>query len=209
MLDENTPPWPQKDDKLFIEGDDWYYVACLNDRRDNLGLYIVGYKEAGDVLVKHVMQTRRHHDSLVFPIVFMYRHYLELRLKQLIQDGNLFLGNPSIFPKHHQIDRLWRECKAILKQVEPKMPDQDLEAIEERINEFSTTDPGSMAFRYPIDKDNNPSLPGLSHINVRNLAEVMEKLAAFLDSASIAISVYLDKKREIESAYQDSYGDIT
>src|SRR5260370_29182350 len=102
------------------------------------------------------MQTRRHHDSLVFPIVFMYRHYLELRLKQIIRDGNLFLGNPSIFPKHHQIDRLWRECKVILKQVEPKVLDQDLEAVEERILEFSTNDPGSMAFRYPIDKDDNP-----------------------------------------------------
>jgi hypothetical protein len=52
--------------------------------------------------------------------------------------------------------------------VEPKTTDQDLEAIEENIKEFSTTDPSSMAFRYPIDKDDNPSLPGLSHINVRN-----------------------------------------
>ena len=117
MLDENKLPWPQNGDKLFIEGDDWYYVACLNDRRDNLELYIVGYKEAGDVLVKHVMETQRHHDSLVFPIVFMYRHYLELRLKQLIRDGNLFLGNPSTFPKHHRIDTLWAECKVILKLV--------------------------------------------------------------------------------------------
>ncbi len=84
MIDENASPWPQKGDKLFVEGDDWYYVACLNDKRDNLGLYIVGYKEAGDILVKNIIESRSHHDSLVFPIVFMYRHYLELRLKQLI-----------------------------------------------------------------------------------------------------------------------------
>ena len=208
MMADNPFPWPQKGDKLFIEGDDWYYVACLNDQRDNLGLYIVGYKEAGDILVKHVVENRRHHDSLVFPIVFMYRHYLELRLKQLIRDGNLFLGNQPIFCKHHRICKLWKECRMILKKVEPKITDQDLEAVEEGITEFSTTDPSSTAFRYPNDTDDKPSLPGLRHINLRNLAEIMEKLAAFLDAASMAISVSLDQKKEIESAYEDNI-DIT
>ncbi len=115
----------------------------------------------------------------------------------------MLLDNQPVFYKHHRIDKLWQECKSILKKVEPKITDKDLEAIEEEITEFSNTDPGSMAFRYPIDTEDKPSLPGLSHINLRNLAEVMEKLAAFLDAASIAISVYQDQKSEMESAYQD------
>jgi len=85
VIEEKDFPWPRKGDHLFVEREDWYSNAVLNSRRDNLSLYAVGYKRAGEMLVEAVVQSRKDYDSLVFPIVFVYRQYLELRLKQLIR----------------------------------------------------------------------------------------------------------------------------
>jgi hypothetical protein len=57
-------PWPQKGDNLFVGGEDWYYNAVLNGQHDNLSLYAVGYKKAGEMLVEAVVKSRKDHDSL-------------------------------------------------------------------------------------------------------------------------------------------------
>jgi hypothetical protein len=54
-----------------------------------------------------------------------------------------------------------------------------------------------MAFRYPEDRDGNPSLPGISNINLRNVKEVIGKIAIILDGASTQIDVYLSYKAEM------------
>lgn len=45
--------------------------------------YAMGYKRAGDILVQYVADNDWDQDFLVYPITFLYRQYLELRLKEL------------------------------------------------------------------------------------------------------------------------------
>jgi hypothetical protein len=47
--------------------------------------YTIGYKEAADILVGHVESTGRRADKLGYPILFLYRHHLELVVKSLIR----------------------------------------------------------------------------------------------------------------------------
>jgi len=84
LIEESDSPWPRKGDHLFVDRQDWYNNAVLNGQRDNLSLYAMEYKRVGEILAEAVVESRRDHDSLVFPIVFVYRQYLEQRLKQLI-----------------------------------------------------------------------------------------------------------------------------
>ena len=182
MIEEKDFPWPQKGDHLFVEREDWYYNAVLNGQRDNLSLYAVGYKRAGEILVEAVVKSRKDHDSLVFPIAFVYRQYLELRLKQLIRDSKRLLDDTSGFPATHKIAELWKICRPLLNEVELNVGEQVLDAIEELITEFAKVDEDSYAFRYPTDTKNNPSLPDLSYVNLPNLAEVIKKMANFLEA---------------------------
>lgn len=202
---ENSMPWPRKNDELFKSDDDWWHNACLNFTWDNWDLYAEGYKQAADLLIEHIKERRTNQDALVYPIVFLYRQYIELRLKVLIRDGNQLHEIPENFPKHHKIDELWKQCRRILEQVWPEGPLEDLDAVEECIYQFSEKDPSSMAFRYPADKKGSPSLPGLRYINLRNLAEVMSRLASLLDGASAGISEYLGYKREMEADYGEYF----
>lgn len=196
--------WPRKGEQLFTSDSDWWHNACLNYLKDHWNSYADGYKKAADLLVKHVDNTHSNQDILVYPVVFLYRQHIELRLKILIRDGNQLLDIPEKFPLHHRIDDLWKQCRIILEKVWPTDSAEELEAIEECINQFSEKDPSSMAFRYPTDKDGSPLLPGISHINLRNLAEIITRISSFLDCASMGISEDLSLKHEMESEYNDS-----
>jgi hypothetical protein len=99
------------------------------------------------MLVEAVVKSRKDYDSLVFPIVFVYRQYLELRLKQLIRDSKRLLDDTSGFPTTHKIAELWKICRPLLDQVDLDVGDQVLDTIEERITEFADVDEDSYAFR--------------------------------------------------------------
>ena len=196
VIEEKDFPWPRKGERLFVDRQDWYNNAVLNSQRENLSLYAVGYKRAGEILVEAVVKSRRDHDSLVFPIAFVYRQYLELRLKQLIRDSKRLLDDTSGFPVTHKIAELWTMCRPLLNRIELNVGEQVLDAIEELIAEFAGVDEDSYAFRYPTDTKNNPSLPDLSYVNLSNLAEVFKKMANFLEAVSWQVSVTLEQKRE-------------
>lgn len=198
-MDENSIPRLKKDDPLFKKDEDWWHNAFLNFLSDSLSLYIEGYKLASDLLVEHIKVDHGDIDFLVYPIVFLYRQYLELQLKEIIKDGNKLLDIQEKYPKTHDIDKLWKMCREILEKFLLGYFSEDLDVVEECINEFSKTDPKSETFRYPTDKHGKKTLPFLKYINLRNLSEVMERIASFLEAASISISIDLENKENMEN----------
>ena len=198
---DNEFPWPRRGDQVFMDGGDEQHNACLGWFSDEWTIYADGYKDAGDLLVEYIKEKQVKQNSLVYPIVFLYRQYIELRIKAIIREGNQLFNIPEEFPKHHRIDELWKQCRRIIEKVWTEGPSEDLEAVEECILQFSEKDPASMAFRYPTDKNDNPSLPDLSVINLINLAEVITRTGSLLDGVSCGISVELEHKIEMEAEY--------
>lgn len=190
---------------IFVSDDDWRCNACLNWLHDNFELYALGYKEAADYLVAQVNETGRHQDILVFPICFLYRQYIELRLKEVIRSGRRLLGEPGDFPQHHKIQHLWDCAVSILKKVfDEEIEPPDLLSIASHVvAEFSKLDPDSFAFRYPVDKQGANPLEGLTHINLRRVAEYVSAFAEVMEAGSMAISVYMDQRSEMATYYED------
>ena len=55
---------------------------------------------------------------LIYPIVFLYRQYLELRLKEIINEERKLLKKSEYgYPEHHKLDKLWPTAKGIVRQV--------------------------------------------------------------------------------------------
>ncbi len=202
-FDDMELPWPKKGDQLFATDSDWWHNACLN-YDCSWGIYARGYKTGADVLVQHVLDTHSGQDYLIYPIVFLYQQFIELRLKELIRNGSQLIDNPRDIPMHHSILNLWADCRKILEEIWPDGDKADLNAVEDCIKEFSNIDPRSMSFRYPVDKDGNPSLPQeLTHINIRHLGEVMQGIASLLDGCDAGIDAMLDYKAEMNSYRYD------
>ncbi|HEX20244.1 MAG TPA: hypothetical protein ENG78_05435 [Acidiferrobacteraceae bacterium] len=197
------PGLPSKIDKLFDSTEDWWNNACLNFSHDGWTLYAIGYKEAADLLVKHIEDYSCSQDILVYPILFLYRQYLELAIKDLIRQGRKLQDIAEPFPQTHQIDELWKICSKLLSEISPGDSTEEQDHIDRLINEFCQVDPTSMAFRYPEDRDGNPSLPGISHINLRNVKAVIAKISIILDGAGAQIDEYLSIKADMYSGCGD------
>jgi len=74
--------WPQKNDLPFSEAKNPGNNAKIADRDfTRLVLMIGGYKKAADLMVERTVNDWRERDFLVYPIIFNYRHFLELSLK--------------------------------------------------------------------------------------------------------------------------------
>jgi hypothetical protein len=200
-------PWPRKGDKLFRAPDDagydWWFNACLNFMPTSVQRYghARGYRLAADILVQHIGEAKRDQDVLVYPIVFLYRHYVELMLKSLIRDVRVLLRRPAKarrhnVPLHHRLTSLWQECAPLLAEAFPDEPQQDFDAVSDYVRQFSEVDPISTSFRYPEDKSGAPSVPGLKHINLASLRGMVDRLDSFLDGASSAIDHALDASLE-------------
>ncbi len=76
--------WPKKGDKPFVVADDPLDNANVADNEfTRLVLMMNGYKEATDLMVDRSASDRSTRDTLVFPIIFNYRQFLELSLKSV------------------------------------------------------------------------------------------------------------------------------
>jgi len=182
---KRTPP-------IFKSDLEPWFNACLNFTHDQLSLYIIGYRDAAEVLNRHVLENRgKGSDTLVYPIIFLYRHYIELQLKSLIKYGSILSESPEDIPLTHDIKKLWEKCRRILEEIWPD-DSESLNEVEECVLQISEVDPSSQAFRYSKDKGGKNTLPGIKHINLKNFHEKISRVASILEGADAGISHYLD-----------------
>ncbi len=216
------PDPPRKEDVLFQSGfEDWHNNACLNFSYGNDIGYTEGYRRGAYLLVEYVNEHGRDQDFLLYPIVFLYRHHIELALKAILRDAPYVLDRrptPAEI-KHsqkHRLDLLWQDVKPIFDDVAKAagwntLARNDKEGIDSCIRQLTELDPDSMSFRYSRSKEGSPLLPAeLTCFNLRHFAELMEKLAEYLDSLNMALSVLRDAKAEMKAQWQmemGSYGD--
>jgi hypothetical protein len=166
--------------------------ACLHFAADDEHLYIAGYKRAAELLIEHVLNDKAGFDTLIYPILFLYRQCLELQLKSLIKNGSCLLDSPKAAPTTHNLTNLWGDCKKILEKIFDGNDDQrSLKEIGKIIIQLSKIDPSAQAFRYPKDINGNESLSGVSHINIKAVSDIIGAIIDLLDGAELGISEYI------------------
>lgn len=181
------------------------YNACLNFSHDSSYGYIEGYRHAAEILAAHVVSNCRDHDHLVYPLVFLHRHCLEIQLKRIIHLGGHLLELPQCDLGHHRLDKLWADARPILEKTWPGASPEPLEDVASVVHDFAQTDPISTAFRYAADKQGNRSVPELRHINIQTLAEVMARVTECLDGCALGLRSALDDKYEVNEAMRHAH----
>lgn len=185
--------------RLFISDIDWINNARINCFH-GFDVFAEGYYNGADILVKHVIENGTDQDTLVYPIVFLYRQHLELRFKEIIREGWLLLNEGQDFRPIHDLQILWRQVKEVIKKLWPDEEETQGESlIEHIVNEFSTLDQHSFSFRYPESKDGEKFLANLENINIRHLSEMLQEAYEFLYGVSAAIVHYRSLASEYSS----------
>lgn len=171
------PELPLVGDKLFKTGgvgNLWAHTLP-----SEYGMIAVGYKNAADKLIEFLEHDSRD-DSLVFPIMFCYRQYTELKLKEIGCLYKVFDESDPEVKKGHALHKLWIGLKQRIHRELDRDERKVLEVVEDLIKEFDNADHDSFTFRYPGEKwlIDDP----LRQLDLGNLRAVMDRLAMFLDS---------------------------
>ncbi len=202
-----------------LSENDHLFSLDQNDRRNNAmilknfgnrwSIYALGYKEGADLLVNDIQEGKGTIDFLVYPIMFLYRHYLELTIKNLLRRAS-YLLDVRLDDKleNHNLNHYWNLLRPLLERVSP-IDDSlhELEHIGRLIAEFSEQDKNSFAFRYPESKQDNegkrlPTLNKLEVFNICGVQEIMGKVSSLFDG----IEGKINEDSAIKADMMDDFG---
>lgn len=155
--------------------------------------YEYGYLKAAQILSKgyseHYVIDK---DSLIFPIIFLYRQHIELSIKSIIRKLDKRLVNErkdNILEKHRLLD-LWDEMIKLytlyisqnnLLQVFISPP---LNKEREIVKEFHKVDQDSFSFRYSTSKDGNELLKDITYISLDHFQTQISTVVDAIDKIS-------------------------
>jgi len=201
LLKENTL---SKRDSIFKTSPNWSMNSCLNYDFDMTATYAQGFKVMAQIGVEAIRINGSHQDTLVYPIVFNFRHHVELLLKIALKYGYNFLDRKQGVPKSHDLDLLWKDLNGVLIEVKMKtseFPDaSELKNAKRIINELARLDPEGESFRYAKKKSGESSIDqNLTNLNLESFSEAVEKLSNFLESVGSHLGHLSDYKNEAES----------
>jgi hypothetical protein len=172
--------------------------------------YVEGYKLAGDILLERVKAD----PSLLFPLGFAYRQYIENELKYLI-DCMKFLGVKAVANQTtniHALKKLWALTRDGLESKWGKDTTGELEGAESVIFDFHNADPTGQEMRYPTfspkaikpktTKISLESLPGA--LSVSGMGDAINMLYKTLSQCAHALEneIVASAKRDIDEVIE-------
>ena len=84
--------------------------------------YALAYKIAADRLVDNLQPGPIRELYQVFPIMFLYRHYLKLKLKEILRSLLDWDGRQDEeIRRIHSLQELWHEVRLLLEQFDQQM----------------------------------------------------------------------------------------
>ena len=180
--------WPEAGDTLFSESKN----ASNNAHIDRFGHHRLqsmadGFKKAADLSVEQSTRDRMDRDMLIFPIIYNYRHFIELSLKYLIDAYGDFVEISPIW-NTHDLSKLWKTLIDLFKRYGVDEVDEATSIVGEFIAEFDRLDPGSFHFRYPKDRDGNLIQIDRELFDLKHFFYTMDKIWSYFNGCD----VYLD-----------------
>jgi hypothetical protein len=176
-------PFGNKHNNLFRPGPRMRLNACVGKNGGPAGFdrYARGYFEAGARLVASLKEDSWGVDTLIYPLVMVYRHGIEIALKHLGKVlPPLCDKKPEVKSTHKLLDN-WNSVRGLMKELGE---DGDtIKQMDSLLQDFVEIDPRGENFRYPETRDGSRVLQDTSLINVEVFGENMAFLAQFLEGA--------------------------
>ncbi|MCX6101586.1 MAG: hypothetical protein NTV92_09290 [Candidatus Bipolaricaulota bacterium] len=144
--------------------------------KGDFGVFAKGYTLAANRLAQLLLEAPRFSDYEAYPVVFLYRHALELSLKQIIYSCSL---------------RLFPEDEGLRKA---------LATVTQTCQEFSDIDLDSYAYRYPIDTKGKRSTRKHQVVNLAAFAARMSSVLEVLDTIRFGLNIEAD---QAQAVYED------
>ncbi|WOJ91753.1 hypothetical protein RZS28_18670 (plasmid) [Methylocapsa polymorpha] len=174
--------WPEPGDWLFVAPGGRADEGTLTSHAwTRLVLMADGYREAADRLVDAVAADAVLQSTVVYPVIFLYRHFMELKLKYVLVTYGQHFDEDADW-KSHSLTDLWAKVRPIIETAGNGTDDGGAnDAVEACIREMSAADPMSFSFRYPVEKGGKPIVLAFETVDLGNLRRTMRKIANYFD----------------------------
>jgi hypothetical protein len=190
----------------FKAHSDWEHNACVEGFMgfDELARY---YIRSADALVSCAVDDHSLLDVHVYSICFLYRHAIELILKDLAWKSEYLLKGEKRFAQNdwkelgrHRLQDIWSTVKpnalALLRADFP-IDNNEVSHLEGLFGQVQEHDRDSFAFRYPIGKTGRTH-PSLRHVDVRALHGTVHQAFDCLEKIGALIGDLYDQQAENE-----------
>jgi hypothetical protein len=177
--------WPEDGDRLFVESTWAYDAHVVCDPAERFYRLPMGYKRAGDLLVKQAATDVVDRRNVIYAALFCYRQSIELFLKRLIEE---FGQGEAYSPKNtHDLRLLWERFMGIVNERDSSQS-IGLRALQKLVSEMHEADQWSDGFRFATRPGGAPFMFGDRGIDTENLREVMQGIANFFECAYLDFS---------------------
>ena len=182
-----------------------FVISFTADPKGEFGAFAKGFTQAANRLAASLLEAPRFPDYEAYPVVFLYRHALELSLKHIIYAGVQLAAfrrmdaiNEQLKNNHNLVD-LARTAGKVLTLLFPR--DEMLSRLNATVaaicGDWAQIDPRSDAYRYPIDTKGNPSTKKHQVVNLRSLATKMAAVLEDLDTVHFGLDIETYQAQEL------------
>lgn len=161
-----------------------------------------GYRMAAVTIFEEI--KKREWVNKPFPacaMIFCFRQFIEVRLKELVYMGRKELFETPDFQKQHSLSNLFKDyINSVLPKLDPNYDKCMVDNVKCLIDEFNSIDSKSTSFRYPVEKKLKPTL-NIPNLNLDNFKEVMDKLSNYFDAQLEVVKLLGNYNEEMATEY--------
>jgi len=168
-------------------------------------LYSDGYLLAADRLVEGYTESPPE-DVLIYPILFLYRHHIELELKMLITRSLNWLSGLDDAAIRKKVERLadmhnpknlWNSFQSTYPSCNAVFDEGTRRAFQTLFFELCDQDPEGQSGRYETDSRGMQTLTKLHSIDLPTLKSGIHKISQYLSFLGDEIGREVDRREEI------------
>lgn len=182
-----------------------FIIGFSQDPRRDFDIFAKGYTLAASRLANSLLEASRFSDYEAYPVAFLYRHAFELSLKHVIYESARlasFRFSNFIDDKLQNSHNLKMLSVTVGKSLKAQFPhdiliDKVVKSIIEVADEWTSIDPNSYSYRYPINTKGQPSTSDHQRANLRSISIRMSELLEELETIHFGLNIESDQAAEI------------
>ena len=190
---------------LPVQGDRGFTIAFYPNPRDEFGAFANGYRCAADLLARSLLARPGYRDYEAYPIVFLYRHSLELSLKNIIYKGAKLVSFRDLssvdseLHNRHRLPNLAQVASAVLNVLFPSdgKLHEVMDSARATARDLDEIDPLSQSFRYPIDREGNYGTKAPLSLGIVAISRHMSGLLEELDTINFGLNIEIDQAEAV------------
>ncbi|MDB5344234.1 MAG: hypothetical protein JWP89_2611 [Schlesneria sp.] len=204
--------WPEKGNKAFVPVRHGAYFHMPSVLAFN-PVHVRAFKAAAEIILDKCEADgdMPSNDKFVFPVLYLYRHGIELNLKAIIRVGIglEFFKKEDVAKdlERHNLANLWNHAKKLLLDHWSEDDPGPVHATDSIINELHESDPDGQKFRYESAKGGKlnkyEKLP--DRISVINLKKTMDGVFHFLGATCAGLEEHLQTVYKMRAEMEEEF----